>query len=109
MSISDYPNTVVEFEMFDGPVRMTLQMHGLYQLWGRNKQAWDEYNDATSGKSDRGELDTAAVLYAAYLCACYESGADDRYGSFEEFLLNLPPDREAMAAAYTRMCSPKKA
>ena len=57
--------------MFDGPAEMTLQMHGLYLLWARNREVWDEYNRITSGKGDRGEIDTAMVLYAAYLCACW--------------------------------------
>lgn len=109
MAKSDYPCTVVEFEMFDGAIKMTLQMHGLYLLWARNREVWDEYNRITSGKGDRGEIDTAMVLYAAYLCACCETDVDDRYGSFEEFLLNLPPDRMAMCAAYRDMCAPKKA
>lgn len=109
MSRSDYPNTTVAFEMFDGEVNMTLQMYALYQLWTRNKEIWDEYNRITSGKSDKGEIDTAMVLYAAYLCSCYERGEDDRYGSFEEFLVYMPPDRSAMLSAYRDMCAPKKA
>lgn len=109
MARSDYPNTTVSFDMFDGEATMTLQMFALYQLWTRNKEVWDEYNRITSGKSDKGELDTAMVLYAAYLCSCYERGDDDRYGSFEEFIANMPPDRAAMLDAYRKMCAPKKA
>ncbi|MBX9032673.1 hypothetical protein [Gordonibacter massiliensis (ex Traore et al. 2017)] len=105
----EYPSTTIVYEMMDGEARMTLQMHALYQLWKRNKEVWDDYNGITTGKSENGELDTAKLLYAAYLCACYRDGADDRYGSFEEFLMNLPPDRAAMRRAYQEMCAPKKA
>lgn len=109
MAKSDYPSTVIVYEMLDGDVHMTLQMFALYQLWTQNKEIWDEYNSITTGKTDNGELDTAKILYAAYLCACYRDGTDDRYGSFEEFLVNLPPDRSAMRKAYQEMCAPKKA
>lgn len=109
MPRSDYPNTTITFEMFDGEIPMTLQMFALYQLWIENKEIWNEYNRITSGNSDRGELDTATILYAAYLCSCYETGEADRYGSLEEFLLNMPPDRAAMLNAYRDMCAPKKA
>ena len=109
MAKADYPSTTVVYEMMDGEVRMTLQMFALYQLWTRNKEIWGDYNDITTGKSDNGELDTAKLLYAAYLCACCQDGEEDRYGSFEEFLMNLPPDRAAMRTAYQEMCAPKKA
>lgn len=109
MTQPGYPSTVIEYEMLDGAARMTLQMHGLYLLWTRNKEVWAEYNRVTSGNSDNGELDTAMVLYAAYLCACYEEDTDDRYGSFEEFIAFMPSDRVAMLSAYRDMCAPKKA
>lgn len=111
MTKPKYPNTVVKFEMLDGEVEMTLQMFALYQLRGKNSKtwSWDKYNKITQGKGDEGEFDIAYVLYTGYLCQCVIAGIDDRYGSFEEFLMNYPPDDEAVMDAYKAMRYPKKA
>lgn len=109
MAKPKYPNTVIKYEMLDGEVEMTLQMFALYQVRAKSKAVWEKYNKITTGKGEDGELDIAFVLYVAYMCRCVNAGIDDRYGSFENFLMNLPPDDDAMEAAYIAMRHPKKA
>ena len=106
-----YPNTVIKFQMMDGEVEMTLQMYALHQLRAKAKKtwSWEKYNKITQGKGDEGEFDIAYVLYTAYLCQCVSADTDIRYGSFEEFLQNYPPDDEAVMTAYKSMRFPKKA
>ena len=102
-------NTFVEFEMESGKVAMTLQMYAIYQLRSKNKSIYDDYNRITTKGATDGDLDIATVLYAAYTCACIARGENDRYGSFEAFLKDMPSDREAMRSAYQAMVAPKKA
>lgn len=106
-----YPNEIVKFQMIDGEVEMTLQMFALYQLRAKDKSVWKNYNKISSGKGEDGELDIAYLLYVAYMCACVTKGLDpnERYGSFETFLMELPSDRLAMQSAYEVMTGQKKA
>ena len=108
-----YPNEIVRFHMLDGEIEMTLQMFSLYQLKSKAKKSWDwnRYNRITSGKVEDGEFDIAYLLYTAHMCACVSDGVDpnDRYGSFEDFLMKLPSDRLAMQNAYEVMTGQKKA
>lgn len=106
-----FPNTVIKFQMMDAEVEMTLQMFALHQLRAKHWKSWswDKYNKITQGKGDEGEFDIAYVLYTAYLCRCVGAGYDIRYGSFEEFLQQYPPDDDAVMAAYRGMRYPKKA
>lgn len=108
-----YPNEIVKFQMKDGEIEMTLQMFFVYQLKAKAKKSWNwsRYNKITSGKGEEGEFDIAYLLYTAHMCACVSSGADpnERYESFEDFLMKLPSDRVAMMSAYEVMTGQKKA
>lgn len=111
MANAKFANTVIKFEMMDAEVEMTLQMFALHQLRVKNRKtwSWDRYNKITQGKGEEGEFDYAYLLYTGYLCQCVSTGADDRYGSFEEFLRFLPSDNDAIMDAYRAMKYPKKA
>lgn len=102
------PNAAVVHKMFDGRIRLTLTMRSLYMLWHEYPDIWSEYNRITVDGSSRGELDSACVIYAAYLCECLLRGDEPRYADFDDFLEYMPYDRKAIGDTVKRLLSPKK-
>lgn len=103
------PETSVKYQLLDGPVRLSLRMRALYQLWQEEPEVWSEYNRITTKGSTNGEIDTARILYTAYRCFCLDADEDVIYTTFEEFLDVMPDDRQAMYEAFRNLMSPKKA
>ena len=62
------PETCVEYQMLDGPVKLSLRMRALYKLWREEPEVWAEYNRITTEGATQGELDTARIMHAAHLC-----------------------------------------
>lgn len=97
-------NTVIETEMNDGSVlKMTLNFKSLYLLRDKNKKIYNEYMRIANGPKD--EMEVAIMLYAAYLCANLEDY--DNCIKLEDFLENLPVNREEMSGILARL-QPKK-
>lgn len=103
------PETSVEYQMLDGPVRLSLRMRSLYRLWQEDPETWKEYNRVTTEGASRGELDTARVLYTAHRCYCLDAGEPAPHATFEAFLDAMPDDRPAMNEAFRKLLAPKKA
>lgn len=100
-------NTYVEFELEDGrKVNLTLQFYRLYMLKNSNKKKeYDRYNEINV-KGAKEELDIAEMLYTAYLCA----NVKELEGcmKYEEFLMNMPSDREYIMDVYNSLVAPSK-
>ena len=100
-------NTYVDFELEDGTtVKLTLQFYRLYMLKNTNKKAvYDRYNKINA-EGFKEELDMVDVLYTAYLCANVKE--IDTCMTREEFLMNMPVDREYIGDTYNMLVNPKK-
>lgn len=100
-------NTYVDFELEDGTtVKLTLQFYRLYMLKNTNKKAvYDRYNKINA-EGFKEELDMVDVLYTAYLCANVKE--IDTCMTREEFLINMPVDREYIGDTYNMLVNPKK-
>ena len=100
-------NTYVDFELEDGTtVKLTLQFYRLYMLKNTNKKAvYDRYNKINA-EGFKEELDMVDVLYTAYLCANVKE--IDTGMTREEFLMNMPVDREYIGDTYNMLVNPKK-
>lgn len=103
------PETSVEYQLLDGPVRLSLRMRALYRLWQEEPDIWAEFNRITTKGASLGEIDTARILYTAYRCCCLDSDEQVKHPTFEAFLDVMPDDRPAMNAAFVRLMAPKKA
>ena len=99
-------STVYDFELADGQVvKMTLRFYSLYQLKGKNKKAYDNYNRIMV-KGPQEELENVTILYTAYLCANLDR--IDECMSELEFLQLMPDDREYTNAVLAKLINPKK-
>lgn len=102
------PNTVIKYKMSDGCIRLSLSMHSLYMLWREYPDIWSEYNRIMVEGSKQGELDSARIIYAAYLCECLRKDNQPQYVDFDDFLEYMPYDRKAINDAVRQLLSPKK-
>lgn len=103
-------NTRVRIKMADGStVWGTLTFLGLYKLRATHPQAYKAYNAVIHKKQKEiEELDTAQLLYTAYLCAlALDEGDAEGAMGFEEFLGAVTPSRKEQAWALKRLLNPK--
>lgn len=103
-------NTTYDFELADGSVvELTLAFYKLYQLRSKNKSIYDRYNKIMTNNAKGGaveELDTIAILYAAYVCANMDK---DNLMDEETFMMLCGSDRVAVNKAVEHLITPKKA
>lgn len=103
-------NTTYDFELADGTVvELTLAFYKLYQLRSKHKGLYERYNKIMTNNSKGGavdELDTIAVLYAAYVCANMNN---ENMMSEEEFMILCGSDRVGVNKAVEHLLTPKKA
>lgn len=103
-------NTTTYLEMQDGTtVKLTLTYRYLLKLSAFNRRAYDDYNAVWNKKEGRREeIDNVRVIYAAYLCAALQDGTEDQAMSWDEFVDNMTPDREALSEALVGLLAPKR-
>lgn len=104
-------NTVVEMEMADGSVvRLTLAYRFLLKLSSVNRKAYDDYNAVYNKKEGRREeIDNIRILYAAYLCAAIQDGAEESAMTWDAFIDAVSTDRETTNRALMELVAPKRA
>jgi hypothetical protein len=72
----------------------------------KDKGLYDKYNECQrKDKKAFDELDMAVILYTAYICANIEK---ENPFTLEEFLEELPADREIVGQALTMLLAPSK-
>ena len=84
-------SSIVDFEMKNGTVQLTLNFYRLYQLKTKHKKEYNRYFEITKGGGVQSDLDAVEIIYVAYLCANMEKMPDVM--SFEEFLQNMKNGR----------------
>lgn len=93
-----------EFTFEDGDkTEMTLAFYKLYKLRSKDKDLYAEYNEIM-GKKKNDEFELVRLLYIAYVCA----HLDEEQMDFEDFIIKLGSDRNAVGQATTNLLSPKK-
>lgn len=100
-------NTIVEIELADGRiVSLSMNYARLMKLSNKNKRLYDRYNKITHQAEGLNDLDIAEVLYIAYVCGNIDEDEHELI-EFDEFLENLPPNREELLEIYTEKLQPR--
>lgn len=101
-------NTAYELETNDGgKLKLTLAYRYLYQLRGKHRDQYNEFNEImTKGVKDF--FDSVAILYTAYLCELMaEDGDTAGCMSYDDFMDVLPEMGEVQKAV-GMLIAPKK-
>lgn len=97
--------TFWEVELINGEkIKATITFERLYKLANKNKEMYDKYDEIIHGHGNGGDLDSAYVLYVAYVCA----NIDAEYMGWEEFMAFLPYDPDRIVGIVNEMVAPKK-
>lgn len=90
-------SSIVQFEMKNGTVDLTLNFYRLNQLRANHKKEYERYQKIVS-EGVKTDLDAVDVIYVAYLCANLEKMPDVM--SYEEFLMNVKDSRPRVWQTY---------
>ena len=99
-------NTVQKLELNSGEVvELTLTFAKLLKVKNHNKKLYESFMNALKNKDFDPLLDSAKVVYVAYLC-----GLNDLENalSVEEFLEELPMDLTVINQIVAELINPKK-
>ncbi|MCD8188634.1 MAG: hypothetical protein LUD78_00155 [Clostridiales bacterium] len=111
MDLRAMPTAGEPFELADGQiVNLRLNFGLLYKLKTADRAAYNRFY-AAYGPADGKEKKDAIfamvdIVYSAYLCGCFAEKKEPM--EYEDFLMLLPDDMDAVIRTGTRLVSPKK-